>query len=685
MQPPALRFQPSIFRRSAADTFAVIIKAPASPAGAFLLNRLMSKPALLLFGILLLTTLAYWSGLHGPLIFDDSFNLAPISQWLKGDRGWTSVVFGNTSGLLGRPVAMASFVLNVALLGPGIWGLKLVNLLIHLANGALIYALFKGLISRGGLLPRPPAAAAWLALFGASVWLLHPLLVSTVLYVVQRMAMLSALFTLLAMLAYLHGRIALEAGRERKAWALLILVPLCTVLATLSKENGVLAPALCALIELFVFAPKPGQRRPWASTIFILVTLVVPALLAITLTAMQSELIVGGYANRPFTLAERLLTQPRALWDYIGSLLLPYGPKLGLYHDDYRISHGLLDPPATLIAIAGWLAAIGLAWRLRTAIPGFALGLGIFLVGHALESTVFPLLMYFEHRNYLPAVGALWALLSLACAGAQRLHGRMHHGNGVFVFAGVGLVLVLALAAAARAGVWHSKEALLAQGLAYHPDSRWLRMDASGWALHQTPPRLDLARGHVDHLAASPDPDTRRMGAAARLIIDCSAGSGARPDAITNAFEGGPHSMEADLLLTFEGLADVVAAKPCAGLSPLQMARQLDSMLDRSDIPAQEFNMRRLRFKAARLYMQAHSEKEALNQAKLAYDENAVDAPIAAFVAELEIRQGDFAAAAKMIDIVAGKIARDDYTGHKVIEALRAKLRADQRKLHFTQ
>jgi len=452
-------------------------------------------------------------------------------------------------------------------------------------------------------------------------------------------------------------------------------VPLATLMATLSKENGILAPALCALIELFVFAPAPGTSRARGSTAFIAAALVLPALAAIALTLAGTDAIVGGYANRPFTLTERLLTESRVLWSYVGSLLFPYGPKLGLYHDDYPISHGLLAPSTTLLAIAAWLATIGAAWRMRATAPGFGLGLGIFLVGQALESSVFPLLVYFEHRNYLPAIGATWALLSLAYVGIGHLRRHMDHGDRVFSAAGIGLVLVLGLATAARAGVWHSQDTLLAQGLASHPDSRWLRMDVSRWALLQRPPRWDVARAQVDHLIDSPDPDTRRMGAAARLWIDCANDAGARPENVAQAFQGTPGLMETDLLFTFESLGDLVAAKPCHGLAPLDMARGLQTMVDRSRLPPGDANLRRLRFKASQLYVKGGNLPAGLEQATLAYVDPIEDAPMAASIAQIDIALGRYDDARRMLDAADAGTPRDDLLAHDIIQGLRAQLR----------
>jgi len=271
-------------------------------------------PNLLVFAILLLTLFVYWPGLAGPLLFDDNDNLRPIAAWLEGRVGLWPVVFGNESGHFGRSLSMLSFAINAMLLGSGVWGLKFGNLLLHLINGVLVFALFVQLGQRQNPLRTIPARAAWLAWFGAAIWLLHPLLLSTVLYLVQRMAILSATFTLLAMLAYLHGRSAIATGDKPLAIGLLgAAVPLLTVMAALSKENGVLTPSLCAVIELFLYLPVKGRQRNWLASAFIGIALVLPAIVAVGLALSQTSIIVAGYANRSFTLYERVLTEPRVL------------------------------------------------------------------------------------------------------------------------------------------------------------------------------------------------------------------------------------------------------------------------------------------------------------------------------------------------------------------------------------
>lgn len=630
-------------------------------------------PVLLL--LLLVTGLMYWAGLGGPTLLDDNQNLEPLNQWLQGRLGWTSAVFGNRSGFFGRWVSMGSFVLNIELLGPGIWGLKLGNLLIHLLNGVIVFALFRALLRARAMLDDSTNAMRWLPLLGAAAWMLHPLLVSTVLYVVQRMAMLSATFMLLAMLSYVHGRMELDAKRTRRAaWMLGAVVPLCTMLAVFSKENGVLAPALCAVIELFVFRPEAGRHRPLASRIFIFCGLVLPALVAVALVAVHPHVIMDGYANRSFTLIERLLTQFRVLWSYVASILLPYGPRMGFYHDDYPISRDLLHPITTLISLLGWIVAVALAWRLRKRIPGVALGLAIFLVGQSLESSIFPLLNYFEHRNYLPSIGIVWALLSLVAFAGQRVGAQMDNGPRIAGFAGVSLVLALAMATGARASIWQSKPSLMAQALKYHPTSRWLRMDLAADAMLQSPPSIDVARAQLSTMLDSPDDGTRRIAAIALLVVDCSTGRAANAASLKAAFEGSPEPLEADTLLAFERLADGIKTKPCIGLSPESMAAQLSAMLDRSSLPASQQGIWRLRLKVAYLYLAAGNVDAALRQALMSYAGGTSDPQVAVFAADLMIRQANYAGAQRMLDSASRRINADDLAGKQIIAAYRSEI-----------
>lgn len=639
--------------------------------GFFLRSARVTRPAQFLLLLLVVAAAAYWPGLAGPLVFDDHQNLAPLKEWLAGNSSAWRVVLDNTSGLLGRQVSMASLVLNVQLLGPEIWGLKLGNLFIHLINGVLVYLL----LTRIARVQAPvqnshDIVRRWMPCVVAGIWLLHPLQVSTTLYVIQRMAMLSALFTLSTLILYISAREALREQRIARAYAFFLLAIITALLAAFSKENGVLAPALCALVEFWVFSPAGGRRRHPASWAFILFSLVLPALGGLLLTLSQASFIVAEYANRPFTMEDRLLTQGRVLWDYVGALVLPYGPRLGLYHDDYLVSTGWLSPPTTLIAWLGWIAVLGVAWRLRERLPALGLGVGFYLGAQALESSVFPLLMYFEHRAYLPSVGALWAIAGMVAFGAQQLSERMDHPQRVFPLAIAALLATLSVATYARAHVWQSQQTLLVQGLEHHPHSRWLRTDVAQELMQRSPPDMEGARSQMDVLASSPQDSTRRLAGVWQLMIDCSAGKTAHPESKALAFEGVPTDIEADLLLAFEALGNGVLQRPCTDLGPNELGIAMAGVADRARIPQTHFNLRRMRFKAAQLVLQGGDVERALLLARMADSGSREDAPIGAFLADILISHGRSAEAKPVLVRLRRQIPKDDPAGQAILKGL---------------
>ena len=64
---------------------------------------------------------------------------------------------------------------------------------------------------------------------------------------------------------------------------------------------------------------------------------------------------------------QRLLTESRVLWFYVGMIVYPDVRSMSLYHDDFLVSTGLLEPGTTLLAIAAWGMLLGcaIAWRRR--------------------------------------------------------------------------------------------------------------------------------------------------------------------------------------------------------------------------------------------------------------------------------------------------------------------------------
>lgn len=353
----------------------------------------------------------YWGGLYGTFLLDDLSNLSPLDNINRGTdkviEFWRFTVEGIASRL-GRPISLFTFALQAHHWPSGIWHFKYVNLMIHLLNGCLIFWL---LLLLARIMALPDQRGLLLALLTASLWLLHPFQVSTVLYVVQRMTELAALFTLAALLIYVRSRYLLAQGllTSTSFWiSISIGIGLGGILATLSKENGILLALYVLVLEATVLRtlPKPRYWQIWSG-----VFLYFPLLVLASYFVWHFDGLLKAYEIRDFTLVERLLTQSRVLTDYLFKILIPRPQSYGLFHDGFLISRSLLEPLTTVFAV-GFIVFIflgALLWRNKY--PIFALGILWFFAGHVLESSFIGLVVYFEHRNYLPMLGILFVVI----------------------------------------------------------------------------------------------------------------------------------------------------------------------------------------------------------------------------------------------------------------------------------
>lgn len=418
----------------------------------------------LLFSLgMLLTTFIYWPGLSGTWLVDDESNIGVfLNDFTPHDTPYLDIIIGNNSGPLGRSVSMATFAANHALGLFSTFSLKVTNLFFHLTNGLLIFALSFYLFRQRN--PAPSLTPLTIAAILGTWWLLLPLHTSTVLYIVQRMTQVATLFSLASCLAWVLGRSALQAGLLRKGYlwifsSLFVFFPL----AIFSKESAFCTLAWLLLIEVFFFIPTdtiPQQRRLRG----ILIALITLSLL-VGLILTQTAWIKNGYIGREFSLAERLLTEPRILWTYIRDIFLPNNQQMGLFHDDYLISRSLLSPWTTLIAIIGLLVAIaGSVWLAATRWWGVSFGILFYLAGHLIESTIIALELYFEHRNYLPSLGLLIAA-AITVINFWPWYKRWL--IAVFVL----YLGVLSFSTLQRSHIWGDKNLLLETSALNHPHS----------------------------------------------------------------------------------------------------------------------------------------------------------------------------------------------------------------------
>lgn len=467
-----------------------------------------------MFILLLATFLIYQAGLDGPFLLDDYVNIeaAYVSDF-DFDRIYYEITH-NRSGTLGRPISILSLLFSGIVHGPDAWGYKFHNLIIHMLNGLLIFWL---LIK---LLPRLAPAQSHqnnLAVAGvvSAVWLLHPLLVSTVLYAVQRMAQLSAMFTLLSLVVYVSAREAASQPGKRFYALTYLALPVSVLLSLFSKENGILIPLYIMAIELaayrldYSFAPLRQNRLVWFLGVFIVFPVVAGA--SIILLNLDS---FTNYQARDFTLGERLMTQLHVVMLYLKMILLPRLADMTLFHDYLAVTRSFDFVTGLLLVVL--LTAVFLVFYLYKRAPVLSFAIAWFLVSHSLESTVFSLEMMFEHRNYLAAVGPLLAVVYTLfnIPGMPKLK----YLSGFFLLLVVFLTTI-------RVQEWSNEETIYTIAVAEHPDSARAQSQLGNLKYNQG----DIP-GALEHLAMAQQNNTRDVGPVLHeLAVRCSSGADLQP------------------------------------------------------------------------------------------------------------------------------------------------------------
>jgi len=429
-----------------------------------------SRPyARFLPGALVIVVLAvYWPGLAGGFAFDD-YQVIVANRALD-PSSWTlaalldALTSAAHTGPLGRPLAMASFAFNRALGGPDPFAFKLVNLCIHAVNALLVYAVVKLLLAHlRGDSPRrhgphtERVATDHLALFTAACWALHPLNLTSVLYVVQRMTSLSACAVLIALWIHLDDHARRRAGRPPRRFAAAAFVAAALV-AVLCKETALSLPLYVLVIEYWLCAVTLRRRM------IIRVGLLLGVLGIVATAPWWAERLAHLYHHRPYTLGERLLTEARVLATYLGLVIAPHPGAFALFHDDIEVSRSLYQPLTTLPAV-GLIGALFASARVRRW-PALPFACYWFVAGHALESSFYPLELMHEHRNYLPMLGPLCAAV-LAVEHVLRARA----GPRALAVLGAAVLSALVLQTSLRAFEWRDPMRQMEAELVRHPRS----------------------------------------------------------------------------------------------------------------------------------------------------------------------------------------------------------------------
>jgi tetratricopeptide (TPR) repeat protein len=376
------------------------------------LSGLLSRyETLLLLSLALIVILIYANTLGSPFIFDSRNNIESnphirISEITLNNLADAAF----KSNAHHRPLSNISFALNYYLHGYNVVGYHVVNILIHISSGFLLYLFVKSTFSTPALKSRYDNYL-WISFFTAAVWMVHPLQTQSVSYIVQRMNSLAAMFYVLSILLYVRFRLS---ERRRNKWWLLSGCILAGVLALASKQIAAVLPVFILVYEWYFFRDLDLKWLKKQIPLLIGCFLAVYVLGLFFLSGDPLNSILESYKVRDFTLTQRILTQPRVVIFHLSQLLWPHPSRLNLDHD-FPLSNSLTDPMTTIFSIIIIAALIGLAIVAARKQRLLSFCILWFFGNLVIESSIISLEMVFEHRVYLPSMMFCLAVALAVC------------------------------------------------------------------------------------------------------------------------------------------------------------------------------------------------------------------------------------------------------------------------------
>lgn len=320
-----------------------------------------------------------------------------------------------------RPLPCLTFGLNWYVGQDNVFGYHVVNLVIHILTAWFLFLTLHILLKNYYRAREPQHEQFFIAaaLLGTLFWALAPIQTQAVTYIVQRMASMAAMFSIIAIYAYLRGRTAVK---KKNIWFFLCLLSFFAALG--SKENTILILPSILMLE-FAFFRHHITRRHIIFLVFSVTIIFVAAIffvrygLGLVPFSLSNPLsFLDSYSNRSFTFSERVLTQPRIVLMYLSQIFIPAADRLSIEHD-VVLSTSLFTPWTTLPSILAILLLIVAALFFLRKYPLICFPVLFFFLIHAVESTILQLELVFEHRNYLPS---LFLFLPVGVLIARILH-----------------------------------------------------------------------------------------------------------------------------------------------------------------------------------------------------------------------------------------------------------------------
>ena len=451
------------------------------------------KHLLAIAAIIILGILVYSNTVHAPFVFDDEHYITgnpfikDLNYFLHPSTA-KDLKTANTflfDSFAIRYIGHLTFALNYALHGLNVAGYHGVNLCVHVLNALLVYWFVLLTVTTRQFqtgdkeFSTSGPQGRMIALFSALFFVAHPVQTQAITYITQRFTSLSTMFFLLSLVLYIVWRNAasrsttpglattadIGSGSSRLSPLTYIASVACAILAMKTKEITVTLPIVITLYE-YLFFSGPLKKRALFLVPFFFALLTVFMAYATTgepITQVMRDMN-GTAGNRtPLPTPVYLTTEIAVIVTYLRLLFMPIDQNLDY---DYPIYHSFFDPTVLLsLFIIGTVlcSAVFLARGHRHPLVSRLVPFGIFwfFITLAVESSVVPIYdVIFEHRMYLPSIGALIAVIGGSTALANRISIRYPVMLKAFAAMAVTALLIVSLAAYERNTVWRTELAL---------------------------------------------------------------------------------------------------------------------------------------------------------------------------------------------------------------------------------
>lgn len=371
--------------------------------------KMPEKPVFVFLFFALLSIGLYSNSFNSSFHYDDYRNIVDNTylHWDTLSTDSIKKIFIKTEGNpYDRPLASLTFAINYYFCGLDVKGYHAVNVMIHIFTAFGLFLFLRRVFSLPLFKENLRERCSYIAFLASLLWLSSPLQTQAVVYIVQRMAGLAAMFYVFSMYFYLRGRTG--KGREKHLFYTLTLI--FTLLAFGSKQNAYTLPLYFIIFEIIII--RGGNtaflfNKKLLLSFFVIGGIFVAIILYLHYIPLETR--PGSWFL--YLIKTRFYTGMRVIVFYFIQLLFPLPSILSLEHD-FSISRSLLDPKSTLPAVVFVAVLTVYAFKSFRRYPLFSF-FSIWFLGNLVIETFYPrTTVVFEHRLYLPSMGyfALFAI-----------------------------------------------------------------------------------------------------------------------------------------------------------------------------------------------------------------------------------------------------------------------------------